>query len=266
MPAQFFRAQAFGLSLLVGVMVASFSRATDVGGLLSNNTVWTASQSPYFVLTNVAVPNGLTLTVQAGVVVRMSNGVSITAQGGATIEVEGTAPGPVQFLPMIGNNNWGTINASGTNSFITVRHAEIARGGLTCGRQSTGLVEDSYVHDLTSPLTANSAKFVTVRRIHVNIYNSCVFNSGTIVLAEDLLFENMTIANGDALEIQNGPPGSVIRRCTFRHSTGSNSDAVDCSGSTSVFVHDCLIYDFTDKGFSFGTATAFNQPASLAWS
>jgi hypothetical protein len=245
------------------MLFAISSHATNVGGTLTSNTVWDAAGSPYFVLTNVIVPNGITLTVQEGVIVKVTNGLSITAQTGAAIDVEGTEADPVQFIPMVGANNWGTINASGNNSSITIRHAEIARGGVSLGSQSTGLIEDTYVHNVTSAIVGNSARMVTMRRVHVSFYSETIFNSGTVVLAEDSLFENQTSGSSDALEIQNGPPGSIIRRCTFRHSTGSNSDALDFNGSTNVFVHDCLIYDFTDKAVSAGTATAFNQPAAL---
>jgi hypothetical protein len=203
------------------------------------------------------------LTVQAGTLIRMTNGVSITAQAGATIDIEGGADSPVLVMPGSGTTAWGTINGSGNNSFVTVRHAEIAYGGVNLGSQATGLIEDTYIHNVASAIVGNSARFVTIRRVHVKNYSETIFNSGTVILAEDSLFENMTAADSDALEIQNGPPGSIIRHCTFRHSTGSNSDAVDCNGSTNVFVHDCLIYDFSDKACSFGTATAFNQPASV---
>jgi hypothetical protein len=99
-----------------------------------------------------------------------------------------------------------------------------------------------------------------MRRIHVKNYAETIFNSGTIILAEDSLFENVNVASGDALEIQNGPPGSIIRRCTFRHGTLSNTDALDFNGSTNVLVQDCLIYDFNDKGVSIGTANTATDP------
>jgi Right handed beta helix region len=259
----FIRAFAGGVALALTLSLLSTSRATNVGGMLSSNTTWTAAESPYSVLSTVTVPAGLTLTVEAGVVVRMTNSVSISAQAGAAVDVEGTAENPVQFLPLVGNNNWGTISASGNNAFLTIRQAEITHGGVSLGNQAAGLVEDAYVHDVGSAIVGNSAKLVTMRRVHVSFYSETIFNSGTVVLAEDSLFENQTAASSDALEIQNGPPGSIIRRCTFRHSTGNNSDAVDFNGSTNVFVHDCLIYDISDKGCSFGTATAFNQPATV---
>jgi hypothetical protein len=127
---------------------------------------------------------------------------------------------------------------------------------VNLANQAIGLIEDSYIHDVTSAIVANSAAFVTMRRNHVKNFSETIFNSGTVILAEDSLYENMTQANSDALEIQGGPPGSIIRRCTFRHSTGSNSDALDFNGTSGVLIQDCLVYDFSDKGISMGASGA----------
>jgi hypothetical protein len=53
------------------------------------------------------------------------------------------------------------------------------------------------------------------------------------------------------------PRGSAIRRCTFRHGSLTNTDAVDIGsfggvGCTGVVIEDCLMYDLNDKGISIG--------------
>src|SRR3954464_3752774 len=99
--------------LTVFALAPKCATAATVGGTLTSNTTWSGS---VIVLSNVIVPSGLALTVQAGTSVLLTNGVSITAQAGGTIDVRGAAASPVSFLPMNGNNAWGNISASGNNS------------------------------------------------------------------------------------------------------------------------------------------------------
>jgi hypothetical protein len=250
------------LACLLFCAASQASHAAAVGGTLTSDTVWSPALGTIMVVSNVVVPASITLTIEASTTVQLTNGVSIQVQNGGTIDIEGNSSNIVHLVPMVGNNNWGTINSSGASSHLTVRFAELARGGISFSSGASGLIEDSYLHDYGSEIVGNSAGLITMRRIHVNNYSETIFNSGTVVLAEDSLFENILIASGDAFEIQNGIPGSIIRRCTFRHGIQSNTDALDFNGSTGVFVHDCLIYDFNDKGVSIGTAnTATDPPA-----
>jgi hypothetical protein len=152
------------------------------------------------------------------------------------------------------------LNATGSGASTTARHIETAGGAITFNNQATGLIEDSYLHDRGSILTANGAGLITSRRIHVKNYEETIYNSGTIVLAEDSLYEGLSVANSDCLEIQGGPPGSIIRRCTFRRSTGSNSDAVDCNGTSGTLMESLLIHDITDKAISMGASGQGGSP------
>ena len=247
-----------GLSLLTVILLSPFrASAASVGGTLESDTTWSGDVVVY---ATVIVPADIKLTVEPGTVVHLTNGVSITAQAGGTIEIAGTASNPVSLLPVNATANWGSISASGANSFVTIRHAELARGAVNLGSQATALIEDTYVHDIGSAIVGNSARMVTMRRVHVKNYSETIFNSGTIILAEDSLFEHLTAASSDALEIQGGPPGSIIRRCTFRHASGNNSDLVDFNGTSGVLVEDCFIYDTTDKGISLGASGAGGSP------
>jgi len=76
------------------------------------------------------------------------------------------------------------------------------------------------------------------------------------VLAEDNLYEGLTAANSDCLEIQGGRRGSIVRRSTFRRSTGSNSDAVDLQRHLRDAPRELLIHDISDKAISMGASGA----------
>ncbi len=228
--------------------------STSVGGTLAEDTAWTSSQGIIHVTSDVMVPAGLTLTIQDGVIVLLAPGVSIHANAGGAIQVNGTEANTVFFLPENGTSAWGALSATGAGASVAVHFAELAAGSVTINNQATGLIEDSYLHDRPSIVTSSQAQMVTMRRIHVNDYSETIFNSGSTILAEDSLFENLTAANSDALEIQGGPPGSIIRRCTFRHGLGDNTDSLDFNGSSGVLVDSCLVHNFTDKGVSLGAA------------
>ena len=239
-------------SSIVGAMQRS--PVTMAGGTLTGNTVWSGL---VLVMSNVTVPAGLTLTVTPGTVVSLTNAASISALASGVIDVEGSFTNRILFRPMATNGSWGTINASGSGSFLTLRFAELDHGGANLGSQATGVIEDCYVHDVYSAIVGNSALSATVRRCHVNNYSETIYNS-TPVLAEDCLLENMTAPDSDALEIQGALAAwhCTVRRCEARHSTGSNSDSYDFNGSSGVLLEDCIAHDFSDKGLSLGASGA----------
>ncbi|MBT6170729.1 MAG: hypothetical protein HOH98_08300, partial [Flavobacteriaceae bacterium] len=54
---------------------------TDVSGTISSNTTWGTSGSPYTVTGNVLVANGVTLSIEAGVTVKVNSGLYIKNEG-----------------------------------------------------------------------------------------------------------------------------------------------------------------------------------------
>ncbi|MDA9327927.1 Ig-like domain-containing protein [Flavobacteriaceae bacterium] len=65
---------------LILVTTVGFSQ-TDVSGALSSDTTWSLSNSPIILTGNVLVPNGVTLTIEAGVTVRINSEKYLKVQG-----------------------------------------------------------------------------------------------------------------------------------------------------------------------------------------
>jgi hypothetical protein len=88
---------AFLIVLLVsGGLVCNLSvqASTDITGVISSDATWTKADSPYSLTGNVLVPNGVTLTIEAGVTVNL-NDYYIMVNG--TLCAQGTNAEQIQF-------------------------------------------------------------------------------------------------------------------------------------------------------------------------
>jgi len=107
------------LSLVIQPVRAA-PRATIVGGTLTENTIWTAAGNPYQVDISLDVPFGVTLTIEAGVIVQNYPGPTESPNYDFNVEgrlvVNGTELLPVLFLP--GLEGWSGINITGQQEAI----------------------------------------------------------------------------------------------------------------------------------------------------
>ena len=216
---------------------------------------WTLADSPVNLTSNFTVDGGVTLTIEAGVEVNLSLGVSILAINGSHIDVAGTAASPV-VIQASGASDWGEISATGAGGSMTIRHADISGGEVRFLTGVTGLAENCNIHDsgASAMVYASFAADVRMYRCRMADYGETNFKSTPIVI-EECLFE---AASADAVDFDAAPPGSAIRRCTFRNGpAGTNTDAIDLGPnqgvpSRSVVIEDCLMFNFSDKGVSIG--------------
>ena len=205
---------------------------------------------------DVQVGAGLLLRILEGVVLRLDAGVKLTAHAGGRIQLDGTRERPIWGVPTDGSL-WGELAADGAGAALEIRHADLTRGAVKFRNGAIGLMEDSFVHSYkngTVPIAGcTGAAQVTVRRCHFQSYHETLWQS-TPMLVEDSLFEDADNANSDALDFDTAPPGSVIRRCTFRRGPNTNTDACDIgSGSKGVLIERCIMRGFpNDKGVSIG--------------
>ncbi len=83
---------------------------TEVGGPIISDTTWTLANSPYIVVANVEVWQGVTLTIQPGVVVKFNKDRLLQVDG--TLIARGNAANPITFTsnqPSSAKGDWGKI-------------------------------------------------------------------------------------------------------------------------------------------------------------
>ena len=114
------------------------------GGSLSGNTTWSIGGSPYFILGDVTIPAGSTLTIDAGVEVKAAansdaqaseldaHRVELIVNG--TLHVAGTAANPVTFrssAPTAGSWYGIVVGADATDIGLDYANITEAINGVT---------------------------------------------------------------------------------------------------------------------------------------
>lgn len=90
--------------------VITVDNMTKIGGMLSNNLTLTANKT-YLVNTSLAIPEGITLTIEPGTVINFAKGTGISNSG--TLIAEGTPGKMIVMQPADGVTPWlGVIGAT----------------------------------------------------------------------------------------------------------------------------------------------------------
>ena len=96
-------------TLIISLAVYGITFGTDVTGTIAVNTTWNLAGSPYIVIGDITVNNGVTLTVDPNVIVKFNSGRRMTVLGTlnantATFTSNQAVPAPNDWLYIqIGN-------------------------------------------------------------------------------------------------------------------------------------------------------------------
>jgi len=110
-PSSIFRAVALSTSLAFGTA----ANATDVSGTISENTTWTLAGSPYIVTGWLQISSGITLTIEPGVIVKLTgpgNPQGIVVSG--TLIADGTGSNKIVFTSICDDSYGGDTNGDGS--------------------------------------------------------------------------------------------------------------------------------------------------------
>ena len=201
------------------------SGETVIGGVLAGNTVLTQAQSPYTLSDDIIVPAGTTLTIQAGVTIRMPARRHIRVQG--VLNVAGTAAQKVAIIGRSGER-WGGISLENPSGPSTLAHLVIR--GATKGYDPT-----IYSSAITGRNATVVADFLDIAESEGTFY---MYGGSCIV--RDSIF-NIPIT-GDGLHAKRCQ--ATVQRCTFPGNNAPDTDAIDFDGVNGGLIEDCLIYRY----------------------
>ena len=87
------------LSVLILLFIITSNGAADtpVSGVISSDTTWTLTGSPYILSGSVLVSDGVTLTIEPGVTVKFNNLLSLEVSPQGTLNAVGTPDKPILF-------------------------------------------------------------------------------------------------------------------------------------------------------------------------
>jgi hypothetical protein len=181
------------------IKVYSISQDTPVGGVLSGDTVWTLADSPYVLRQDVQVPNGVTLTIEPGVVIESGKN---SLQVWGTLKAIGTNTQKIRF--------YGTYivpgpiydNDKSKPSLIDVEFSEIDGGSIyppvLHTTASSLILRDSLIKNTESCIFIwyPTSDCYIERNVFINSHRISVGTDGKKVFIRNNVFLSPNISRG----------------------------------------------------------------------
>ncbi|UJR27178.1 hypothetical protein I4U23_008474 [Adineta vaga] len=220
--------------VILGLLCSSSEAATNVGGVLLGNTVWSnvGSANPYYLTKDLHVPRNVTLTIQAGVVINFVQGdFEILVKG--NLKIEGTSLQRVTLEGGSATDLKYMLKFQSTQLALTsIRYAQFKgpKSAIQIIHSGTGLQQNS------GELVVDSSTFSDGTRVSANgIYPRASFPSVPSMTFRSCSFSQTTISSGNTesepIRMLNsnifygtfypeaGNEGIEINNCTIRNIT-----------------------------------------------
>ncbi len=245
----------FGAWVITGAGSVEIDLATEerylpptvTSGTLSSDQVWRGGGRVYVVENDLTIPNGRTLTIQPGAILKMNFNVSITVNSGGTLNAIGTRAQPIVFTSC----------------------RDDAHGGKTW--TNFGMYEGNPQPGDWAKIAMNSG-VASMEYVSI-LYSSRAQTTGAINMnGGRVSFVNSEIAHGlyDAVGVESGNfymTNSVIRDCllAFRHWPREpivNCVIYDCGritqGGGQNFVN-CVFMNIIETWEAFGWSSQYKN-------
>lgn len=190
------------LIILIGVFALAGTRrftvraATNVSGIITSDTTWTAANSPYSLTGPTAVGEGVTLTIEAGATVNL-NDYYIEVNG--TLRAKGTSTDKIRINGVSGDPPMGVALVPFTYGirFTTVSEVYNEHTGSGC------IIENAIIASTT--ISARGSK------ISNNVINGFIGAGGSAIISNNVITGKVT-ATDTAVVSSNNIKGEIELR------------------------------------------------------
>jgi hypothetical protein len=190
---------------------------------------WTTANQPYYVVGDVTIPAGQTLTIEPGVDVEFEGNFKITVKG--TLLANGESSAPINFSTILADCTWAGLRFDQGSSGSVVRYATFTRGADSLGG-ATSITN-------ASPLLEHCEWYG-----NVSLIGGAVFLTGNSAptFRQCLIHDNLTILGGAIYADWLTQP--VLDSCQIYNNSASSGGGLYLSGTRGV-VHHCDIHHNT---------------------
>jgi len=249
--------------LMLFCSVAS-ANGTNVSGPITSDTTWTLANSPYIVTgNNVLVMEGVTLTIEPGVVVKFENERSLQIDG--QLIARGTAENPIIFTsnqPNPSPGDWGYILF--TDSSVDATYD-------SDGNYVSGSILEHCIVEYAGGVSVSNNGAVRINNAHPLI-NDCIIKNnkapgiyawgltGTFKITNSIIRSN----KGDGIYIHHG--NNTISNNLISDNTGSgiHINYYEYLGTGTTTISSNIINNNTNQGIQvyYGTTSISNNTIS----
>lgn len=210
--------------------VASYAEdLTFVQGIISQDTTWTLSGSPYAITGNVTISNGTTLTIEPGVEIKFDGNFSMLING--SLYAVGTNDKWITFtsnnmIPRAGD--WNTIKfATAENESFILGNCivEYAENGVTIQNSGKAIIKNSsIINNYSSGIHVIGESNVIIKGNTIKLNNNGISSTGKVSSGIKVL-NNIIDSNYNGIHLYASSEGiSQIKNITISDNTFSSNE------------------------------------------
>ena len=248
----------FGFTFLISLI--TFAQ-TNVSGPYFTNTVWNLSGSPYNLYGDVQIPDGVSLTIEPGVVINFNSDYEILIKG--TLISNGTSSQPIKLNGNVSGKAMLMFKSTNLNnsklSFIEFTGPKYALQLAQESEHSEDVIKNSGTLNITN-ISLNNTRvqtngYATTAKL---LIENAIISSTTIIgvypRSETLELKNCTITNC-LVKSDSYNYGIIVNECTANNTQFS----IGCCDANLKFLNS----NISDSSISEGDGNPKNGPVKI---